>query len=384
MPKFSIPYGRQDITEEDILAVTNTLTSDYLTQGPQVKAFEEGFSKYTGAKYAVAVSNGTAALHLSMMALGLQKGQRIITTPITFAASANAALYVGAEVHFADINSSTGLLDLNKVRDLIESKPAGYFSGIVPVNFAGYPCDIKAFKSLGDKHNLWVLEDSCHSPGASMSANGEITKSGGGLADASIFSFHPVKHIACGEGGMITTNSEDLYNTLTRIRTHGITKDPNLMNENHGGWYYEMVELGYNYRMPDLNCALGLSQLSRANDGVKKRRQIAEVYYESLAELPITFIKPESDIHHAYHLFVIRTSKRKALYDYLRENGIYAQVHYIPVHTLPYYQDLGFKKGDFPSSEKFYDECLSLPMFPTLKDEEIQHVINSVRTFFKG
>ena len=379
-----IPYGRQHITTSDIQAVIKTLQSDYLTQGPLVSAFEKAFAAYTGAKYAVAVSNGTAALHLSTMALGLQPQQKVITTPITFAASANCIRYCGAEVVFADIDPKTALLDINSVRQLLENAPKGTYSGIIPVDFAGYAIDLEAYRKLADEYSLWIIEDACHAPGGFFKSTDNLIQhcGNGNFAELSIFSFHPVKHIACGEGGMITTNDKDLYEKLLLLRTHGITKKPSQLTENHGNWYYEMQTLGYNYRLPDLNCALGLSQLQRADGGINRRRRIAAKYDKALQNLPIEIIKPSSNVGHAYHLYVIRTKHRKALYDYLRQRKIYAQVHYIPVHTMPYYQGLGWRKGMLPAAENYYDECLSLPMFPTLKAKEQAYIIDQLNTFF--
>ena len=381
-----IPYGRQQITDNDINAVIKALKSDYLTQGPLVAKFETAFAEYTGAKYAVAVSNGTAALHLSVMALDLQPGQKVITTPITFAASANCIRYCDAEVVFADIDPETALLDINKVRELLEANPKGTFAGIIPVDFAGYPVDLQAFRKLADEHELWIVEDACHSPGGSFTDSDGFRQNcgNGNFAETSIFSFHPVKHIACGEGGMITTNDKKLYDKLMMLRTHGITKDEAQLTENHGKWYYEMQTLGYNYRLPDLNCALGISQLDRAEKGIERRREIARMYDKALTDLPVEIIQSEGGIGHAYHLYVIRTKHRKELYDRLRENKIYAQVHYIPVHTMPYYQSLGWKKGMMPAAEKYYEECLSLPMFPTLKESEQQFIIDQLKAFFES
>lgn len=387
-----IPYGRQHITDEDIQAVVETLQSDFLTQGPKVAEFEKAFADYIGADYAVAVANGTAALHLCALALRVTAGTRVITTPITFAASANCIKYAGGEVYFADIDPETALLDLQKVKNLIESKPAGYFSGLIPVDFAGYPVDLEALRALANEHNLWIIEDACHAPGGYfVDAEGQKQKCGNGqFADLAIFSFHPVKHIATGEGGMITTNRQDLYEKLLLLRTHGITKNPELMHENHGGWYYEMQELGYNYRMPDMLTALGISQLKRADWSLGQRTRIAKKYDESFAKHPQIKILNQAvyqnsgsakEIFHAYHLYVILVEDRKGLYDFLRANQIYAQVHYIPVHTMPYYQSLGFKKGNFPIAEGYYEKCLSLPMFPSLQPAEQDFVIAKVLDF---
>ena len=379
----SIPYGRQNITQEDIDAVTEVLTADYLTTGPKVTEFEEKFADYIGAKYAVAVSNGTTALHLCAMVLGVNEKSKVITTPITFAASANCVRYCGGEVVFADIDPKTALLDIKKVRALLESAPKGTYSGIIPVDFAGYPVDLEAFRALADEYGLWIIEDSCHSPGGYFEdSKGEKQNCGNGqFADLAIFSFHPVKHIACGEGGMITTNDKALYEKLQILKTHGITRRADLMQENHGGWYYEMVDLGYNYRIPDILCALGISQLKKADAGIDRRRAIAKKYDNAFKGLSISNYQPTNGIGHAYHLYVISVDNRKELYDNLRKEGIYAQIHYIPVHTLPYYQQLGHQKGDFPLAEAYYDKCISLPMYPSLTDEEQNFVIEQVMKF---
>ncbi len=237
--------------------------------------------------------------------------------------------------------------------------------------------------TLKNKYDVWILEDSCHSPGASFNDGEQIFRAGDGkYADCSIFSFHPVKHIATGEGGMITTSNEDIFKKSQLLRSHGITKDPNILVENHGGWYYEMQDLGYNYRISDIQCALGISQLNRLSESIEKRNIIAKKYKKELSSLPIRFQEFNNNYNNAYHLFVLRTSKRKALYDYLRTKGIFTQVHYIPVHLSPYYKRLGWTKGDLPNAETYYEECLSLPMFPSLKEEEINHVIESVKQFF--
>jgi UDP-4-amino-4,6-dideoxy-N-acetyl-beta-L-altrosamine transaminase len=378
-----IPYGRQHITKEDLQAVTETLESDFLTQGPKIAGFEKAFAEYIGAKYAVAVSNGTAALHLAAMALGVKEGANVITTPITFAASANCVRYCGGNVYFADIDPGTYLLDIDKVEALIQSKPKGFFSGIVPVDFAGRASNLEAFRALANKYALWILEDACHAPGGYFidSAGKKQGCGNGSFAEAAIFSFHPVKHIACGEGGAITTNDEGIYKKLLLLRTHGITKDPSLMHENHGGWYYEMQELGYNYRLTDFQAALGLSQLQRADAGLERRRAIAKKYTQAFAHQD--GIEGQSGFleGHAYHLYIIEVKNRLGLYNHLREQNIFAQVHYIPVHTLPYYKSLGWKEGDFPAAENYYSQCLSLPMYPTLTDNEQGYVIECIKNF---
>jgi len=380
----NIPYGRQNITQADIDAVSEVLRSDFLTQGPEIEKFEKAFAAYIGSKYAVAVANGTAALHLCALALDVKPGGKVITTPVTFAASANCVRYAGGEVVFADIDPATYLLDINSVEKLLKSAPKGTYNGIIPVDFAGRSVNTEAFRKLADDYGCWILEDACHAPGGYfIDSKNEKQHCGNGVyADLAIFSFHPVKHIAAGEGGMITTNNEELYKKVSLLRTHGITKDPALLHENHGGWYYEMQELGFNYRLTDFQAALGNSQLQRADEGLKRRREIAAKYNTAFSGK--SFIHGQSgDIDgHAYHLYIVEVDDRKGLYDYLREHKIFAQVHYIPVHLQPYYRDLGWKKGDFPHAEKYYEQCLSLPMYPTLRDEEQEYVINCINAFF--
>jgi len=372
-----IPYGRQSIEQDDINAVVDTLTADFLTQGPKVQEFETKFAAYVGSKYAVAVNNATSGLHLSVLALGLKANERIITTPITFAASANCARFVGAEVWFADIDPDTYLLSLESTKQLIESKPKGFFKGIIPVDFAGLPVDLEKFKALAKAHDLWIVEDACHAPGGHLKdSKGVVQKCGNAnYADIGIFSFHPVKHIACGEGGMVTTNSKELYKKLTSLRSHGITKEN--MKENHGGWFYEMQELGFNYRLTDIQCALGISQLAKNEKGVIKRNSIAEKYKKAFNN-KIKFQSLPDNCYNAHHLFIIEVDNRKELYDSLRKHNIFAQIHYIPVHTLPYYQNIGYEHANLEHSEAYYSKCISLPMYPSLKDEEQDFIIEKV------
>jgi len=378
-----IPYGRQHITKEDLEAVNETLLSDFLTQGPKIAEFENKFASYIGVKHAVAVSNGTAALHLAAAALGVNEQSNVITTPITFAASANCVRYCGGNVFFADIDKDNYLVDLNKIEDLIRSKPEGFFSGIIPVDFAGRAVNLEDCKTLASKYKLWILEDACHAPGGYFTdSNGKKQFCGNSAyADAAIFSFHPVKHIACGEGGMITCSSDAIFKDLTLLRTHGITKDPDLLEENHGGWYYEMQELGYNYRLTDFQAALGISQLKRADEGLGRRKEIARRYanaFDGLEKIPGQSGYVEG---HAYHLYIIEVEDRPGMYNHLRANNILAQVHYIPVHTLPYYRRLGWKPGDFPVAENYYKRCLSLPMYPTLTENEQDYVIEKIKNY---
>lgn len=375
-----IPYGKQNITQEDLDTVVETLQSDFLTQGPKVQEFELAFADYVNAEYAVAVNNATSGLHLSVLALGLLKGERVITTPITFAASANCVRYAGGEVWFADIDPDTYLLSIESVRKLIEGKPRGFFKGIIPVDFAGHPINSEELRILADTHNLWIIEDACHAPGGSYqnSSNETINCGTGRYSDLSVFSFHPVKHIACGEGGMVTTNSKELYDKLMLLRTHGITK--NNLSENHGGWFYEMQALGFNYRLTDFQAALGISQLSRNDESVRLRNKIATKYKRAF-DGKIKYQSTQVGYLNAHHLFIIEVDNRKELYDSLKENGVYAQIHYIPVHTLPYYKAIGYDTAFLTNAENYYQRCISLPMYPTLIDEEQDYVIELVNRY---
>nr|WP_294937015.1 UDP-4-amino-4,6-dideoxy-N-acetyl-beta-L-altrosamine transaminase [uncultured Flavobacterium sp.] len=393
-----IPYGKQNITEEDILAVSKALKGDFLTQGPTILEFEQAFANYIGCKYAVAVSNGTAALHLSALALGVGEGDKVITTPITFAASANCIRYCGGEVVFSDIDPTTYLLDAEKVEKLLKSAPKGTYKGIVPVDFAGRAVNLEAFRKLADEYGLWIIEDACHAPGGYFTdSNGRKQNCGNGnYAELAIFSFHPVKHIATGEGGMITTNDEKLYKKLLELRTHGITRDTTIFEnsvefavgqpinegDSYPGWYMEMQHLGYNYRFTDFQAALGISQLSRADQGIERRKAIAEKYKNAFTGKE--YIQGQSGYieGHAYHLYVIEVEDRVGLYNYLRENKIFAQIHYIPCHLMPYYRSLGWKENDMPLAENYYKHCISLPMYPTLTDEEQAFVIDKIVTYF--
>jgi hypothetical protein len=396
----SIPYGRQNITDEDIQAVVDVLKSDYLTQGPEILKFEEAFSDYVGSEFAVAVANGTAALHLCTLALGVKEGDKVITTPITFAASANCVRYCGGEVVFSDIDPDTYLLDLGKVRSLLKASPKGTYQGIVSVDFAGRANDLEAFRQLADEYGLWIIEDACHAPGGYFTdSKGKQQNCGNGnFADLAIFSFHPVKHIAAGEGGMITTNDKALYEKLLKLRTHGITKDTSEFQNNielavgatqysepntqYPAWYMEMQTLGYNYRLTDFQAALGLSQLQRADQGLERRKEIAKTYYEAFKGQ--SFIQGQSGVieGHAYHLYVIEVEGRLGLYDFLRTKNILAQIHYIPCHLMPYYQRLGWKEGDMPNAEAYYSKCISLPVYPTLLIKEQQLVIDLIKEFY--
>ncbi|MFA6238844.1 MAG: UDP-4-amino-4,6-dideoxy-N-acetyl-beta-L-altrosamine transaminase [Bacteriovorax sp.] len=381
-----IPYGRQHITDDDIAAVVKTLKSDFLTQGPAVAEFEEIFSATVGSKYAVAFNNATAALHLSFKILNKDLSKKVLVTPITFAASSNCVLFENGQVEFVDIDPKSYNMDFNLLEEKIKKNPDSY-QGVVVVDFAGLPVNSEELRTIADKYNLWIIEDACHAIGGSFkNSRNELIKCGSGrYSDLTTFSFHPVKHVATGEGGMVTTNSEKDYRRLVDLRSHGIVRDSQLFKEEcHGGWYHEMQELGYNYRLPDINASLGTSQIKRMSSNIEKRNLIAKKYKQGLKDLPISFQSyDEEKILNAYHLFVIETDRRKELYDFLKHQGIYSQVHYLPVYWHPYYQSLGFKKGLCPSAENYYSKCLSLPMYHSLSEFEQDYVVQKIHEFFK-
>ena len=382
-----IPYGHQYISEEDIQVVVDVLRSDYLTCGPKIPEFEEAFRHYVGnPQYACAVCNGTAALHLACMALGVHQGSKVIVTSMTFAASANCVRYCGGDVTFCDIDPQTYLMDIDRLRDILSVSPKGTYQGIIAVDFAGYPLNMEEFRKVADEYGCWLIEDACHAPGAYfIDSKGEKQLTGNSrFADVTVFSFHPVKHITTGEGGMVVTNRKDVYDSVVLNRTHGITRDTEKMEKCDGGWYYEMMELGFNYRITDIQAALGISQLKRAGQNVERRRQLARQYNEAFRD--VTGVKTPyeaGNVCHAYHLYVIQVENRKGLYDFLRSQGIYAQVLYYPLHLMPYYRQLGTGMGDCPVSEGYYRHCLALPMFPTLSDEQQQYVIQKVKEFIE-
>jgi UDP-4-amino-4,6-dideoxy-N-acetyl-beta-L-altrosamine transaminase len=382
-----IPYGHQFISDEDVEAVVAVLKSDYMTQGPRIGEFERQFADYLGCKYACMVSNGTAALHLCAMALDIRPGDKVITTPITFVASANGFRYCGAEIVFCDIDARTFLMDLNKLEEILKASPKGSYKAVVPVDFAGYPIDEEKLRKLADEYGFAIVVDACHAPGGSfIDSKGEKQMVGNcKYADLTCFSFHPVKHIATGEGGAVTTNRKDLFEKVSLFRTHGITKDPALLERNDGGWYYEMQELGYNYRITEMQAALGMTQLSRLDWSVRRRNEIAMRYDEAFKGTEVKTPFRQDNVVHAFHLYVIQVEadKRKGLYDYLRANKVYSQVLYIPAHLMPYYRQFGWKAGDMPVAEEYYAKCLALPMFPTLTDEEQNWVIECVKEGLK-
>lgn len=368
-----IPYGRQWIDEDDIRAVVSVLQSDYLTTGPMVHEFEEAVCEYTGAKYAVAFANGTAALHGACFAAGIGEGDEVITTPITFAASANCVLYQGGTPVFADIDEHTYNIDPTD----IERKLTSRTRAIIPVHYTGQPCDMARIHAIAKKHGLMVIEDAAHALGATY--KGKLI---GSLSDMTILSFHPVKHITTGEGGMVLTNDKELYKRLVLFHTHGITREPELLTRQEGGWYYEQLELGYNYRITDFQCALGITQLAKLPMFLEKRREIAAYYnhaFTGVPKLTIPYQSPDGDS--AWHLYVIHVPAewRKRIYDGLRSAGIFVNVHYIPVYTHPYYRRHGYADTCCPNAEAFYAGAISLPMYPALTVQEQDYVIDMVR-----
>ena len=366
-----IPYGKQSINDDDIQAVVEVLKSDYLTTGPKIEEFEKLVAEYTGAKYAVAIANGTAALHAACFAAGIGKGDEVITTPITFAASANCVLYCGGTPVFADVDPITYNIDWKDIERKITDKT----KAIIPVHFSGQPCDMDEIHALAKKHNLIVIEDGAHALGAEYKG-----KRIGGLSDMTTFSFHPVKHITTGEGGMILTNNEELYKKLVLFRSHGITRNPEFMEKNEGAWYYEQLDLGYNYRITDIQCALGITQMKRLDDFVAKRRALVERYDEAFKDVEgivTPFMKEECNS--SWHLYIIQVEKRKEVFDKLREAGIGVNVHYIPVYKHPYYQANGYKDVSCPKAEELYQHIISLPLYPSLTIEEQDYVIKGVK-----
>lgn len=379
-----ISYGRQYISDEDIQAVVDTLKGDYLTCGPAIPEFEKVFAEYVNAKYTVAVCNATAALHIAAMALGVKEGDNVICTPMTFASSANCIRFCGGNVKFVDINPQTYLLDIDKLKETLAASPKGTYKGMVLVDFAGYPHNMEEYRKVADEYGMWILEDACHAPGAYFTdSEGEKVYAGcGKYSDITVFSFHPVKHITTGEGGMACTQNQDLYEKMALYRTHGITHDADKLQRQDGLWYYEMQELGYNYRITDIQAALGTSQMKRARKNVEIRRELVRKYNEAFKDIPgIKTPYEAADVYHAYHLYIIQVEDRQGLYTFLRENKIFAQVLYYPLNLMPYYKQFGNKEGDLPVVEEYYKHCLALPMFPTLTDEQQEYVISKVKDF---
>ncbi|MEW6005437.1 MAG: UDP-4-amino-4,6-dideoxy-N-acetyl-beta-L-altrosamine transaminase [Stygiobacter sp.] len=379
-------YGKQTIEQSDIDAVVNVLPSPFITQGPKSVEFENELKKFFGAKYASVVANGTASLHLIALALQWKKGDIIITSPITFLSSANCAIFVGATVDFVDINPKTYTIDTTKLEDKLK-----YYSSInkkvkavVAVDFAGHPSDWKTLASLKNKYGFQLVNDFCHALGAEYFDDIQYAVK---YADAVNFSFHPVKHITTGEGGAVLTNNELIDKRVKLLRTHGMTKDENELEKNDGPWYYEMHEVGFNYRITDFQCALGINQLKRLKKFIASRRKVAE-YYDSFFKNDDRVVTPfvSKNVKHAYHLYPLQIKfdklkiDKKEFYFRLKENGVVFQVHYIPVHLQPFYRKkFGFKAGDFPVAEKFYEREISIPIYPTLTKKDLKFITNAIK-----
>ncbi|EON70438.1 UDP-4-amino-4,6-dideoxy-N-acetyl-beta-L-altrosamine transaminase [Lysinibacillus sphaericus] len=371
-----LPYGKQWLEDDDIEAVVNVLKSDYLTTGPTIASFEQKVANYVGTKYAVAFSNGTAALHGACFAAGIGKGDEVITTPITFAASANCVRYEGGTVVFADINEDTYNIDPVEIEKNITPQT----KAIIPVHFTGQPVQLDEIHAIAKKHNLIVIEDAAHALGADYKG-----QKVGALSDMTMFSFHPVKHVTTGEGGVITTNNECYYKKLLQFRSHGITRDTESMPKNDGPWYYDMQFLGYNYRMTDIQAALGISQMDKLDSFVKRRREIAIKYDEAFKDNEF-LITPKQlpEGHSSWHLYIIQLNieklnvTRKEVFEALVAQNIGVNVHYIPVHTLSYYQELGYKEGSMPKSEALYEKMITLPLFPKMTNNDVNEVVATV------
>lgn len=384
-----IPYGRQDITTEDIQAVVDVLRSEHLTQGPVVPRFEENVAAHVGAKHAVAVNSATSALHIACMALGLGPGDALWTSPITFVASANCGIYCGAEVDFVDIDPRTyNICPKALERKLLIAEGQGRLPKIlVAVHLCGQPCDLAPIRVLASRFGFKIIEDASHAIGAKY--KGDFVGSGR-YSDITVFSFHPVKIITTAEGGMALTECEELASKMALLRSHGITRDPAQMTHSpEGAWYYQQVCLGYNYRMTELQAALGVSQMKRLDAYVLRRRELAARYDEKLRGLPVSIPWQHPDSYSAWHLYVIRleldriTRTHREVFECLRDQGIGVNLHYIPVHTQPYYQEMGFKRGAYPESEKYYSAAISLPIFQSLSEREQDLVVEALRVGLK-
>jgi len=378
-----IPYGRQDIQADDIAAVIEVLQSDFITQGPAVVQFEQALAEYCGAQRAVAVNSATSALHIACLALGLGKGDWLWTVPNTFVASANCGLYCGAQVDFVDVDPRSYNLSLAALEEKLHwaEKQGRLPKVLIPVHFAGQPCQMREIKALADRYGFAVIEDASHAIGGRY-----LDKAIGGChyADITVFSFHPVKIITTAEGGVATTNRADLAEKMVRLRSHGITRDAALMEvEPDGPWHYEQIELGFNYRMTDLQAALGVSQLQRLDGYIQRRHEIKRRYDSLLADLLLILPWQHAEGYSALHLYPIQLEKsqdRRAVFEALRAGGVGVNVHYIPVHTQPYYRKMGFQWGDFPQAEAYYRGAISLPMYPTLNDEQQDQVVKVLRS----
>ncbi|WP_138381365.1 UDP-4-amino-4,6-dideoxy-N-acetyl-beta-L-altrosamine transaminase [Luteithermobacter gelatinilyticus] len=381
-----IPYGRQDITAEDIARVGEILNSDFLTQGPAVPAFEKAMTEQCGTRHAMAVNSATSALHLACRALGVGAGDVVWTSPITFVATANVARMCGAEVDFVDIDPDTANMSVPALAEKLSrtAKMGGRLPKVVmPVHFGGQSCDMAALATLAQEYEFAVIEDASHAVGGRYR---DRPVGACAYSDITVFSFHPVKIITTGEGGMALTNRDDLAEKMTLLRSHGVTRDPAQMTgKSDGPWYYEQVDLGYNYRMTDVQAALGLSQLARLEDYVRRRHVLAARYDVAFRDLPLAPLRQDSDVYSAYHLYVVRLDldqigkSRRAVFERLKERGIGVNVHYIPVHTQPYYRALGFEQGDFPLAEAYYARAITLPLYPALTEEAQDKVIRSVK-----
>lgn len=381
MKNAPIPYGRQSVSEDDVQAVVNVLRSDWLTQGPAIEQFERAVATFCGAGYAVAVNSATSALHIACLAAELGPGDTLWTSPNTFVASANCGLYCGAGVDFVDIDPrSYNLSSAGLEKKLAAAKKSGTLPKVViPVHFSGQSCEMARIDELSKEYGFTVIEDASHAIGGTYQG----TPIGGcRFSEMTVFSFHPVKIITTGEGGMILTNRRDLYERLIRLRSHGITRDPGLMTqEPDGPWDYQQIELGFNYRMTDLQAALGVSQMTRLEEFVARRHELVRRYDRLLSDLPLTLPWQAPDGYSAFHLYVVRVdgtrtgTSRRRLFDTLRAANIGVNVHYIPVHTHPYYQQMGFTAGMFPEAERYYAEAISLPMFAGMSEEQQDRVV---------
>lgn len=371
-----IPYGTQSIDDDDIEAVVSVLKSDYLTTGPAITEFENKVAKYVGVKYAVAIANGTAALHAACFAAGVGEGDEVITTPITFAASANCALYCGAKPVFADIKADTYNIDPEDIKRKITDNT----KAIVAVDYTGQPCEFDEIRKIAKEHNLILIEDAAHALGASY--KGTMV---GNISDMTTFSFHPVKHITTGEGGMIVTNNKSLYDKLILFRSHGITRNEEFLEKNDGAWYYEQLALGYNYRITDIQCALGCSQMNKLEQFIARRKELVDRYNKAFENIEGITIPHQADgCNNSWHLYVIQVEHRKDVFDKLRASGIGVNVHYIPVYKHPYYQRHGYAEVCCPNAEKLYEHIISLPLYPKLTDEQQDYVIEQVKLYVEG
>lgn len=375
----TIPYATQWIDDEDINSVISALRSPYLTQGPIVEQFEKALASYCGSKYAVALNSGTSALHAACHAAGIKDGGEAITSPITFAASANSVLYCGGKVVFVDVQEDTVNIDPKEIKRNVTKKT----KAVIPVHFAGHPCDMKEIQEIAKEHGLSVIEDAAHALGATYKG----PKIGScKYSDMTVLSFHAVKHITTGEGGAVLTNDPGLYEKLLMFRTHGITRDKEkLTNKNEGPWHYEMQDLGFNYRITDFQCALGISQLKRLDRFISRRREIFDMYNKAFKTVEgINIPVEKADSRSPWHIYVIRVNSRGSMFASLREKGILVNVHYMPVYLHPYYKELGYARGLCPKAEEYYSQAITLPLYPKMTNEDVEYVIDAVKASLKG